>query len=509
MTAQTAGDTTRPPILAFTGLLVVALLPLAIAEPIPMVDLPNHLARAHIIANIDASPVLSQFYAIDWQFLPNLGIDLILPPLLKVFPHHEVTVALAAAIIALTAGGAVAIHHALFQRWSAFPLLAFFFLYSYSFLWGFLNFLVSFALALWLFYAWLKLRHVHPLIKVPLFAVLTTALAPMHLYGFAVYAVMVGTYEFSRVALGPVSALLRGIPTLAINALPFVPALVFILESRTADTPDVIWGTVRSKFGGLFKMFETYNLPVDLLAMAVFAAVFGYGLLTGRLVVHRMMILATVVLVALYFALPLNILGSGFVDLRMLPVIAIVGIAVSDWRVTSTRARRVLMAGFTGLFLVRMAVVALAWIEAGTFFDEVRSAFKVLEPGDRLAVAAIYREGEYPPFPPAHHIAGMAVVEQGAFANMLFSLEGAQPLRVIYDTDPAYRGCCAHEMQIDHGGPVPNPFERIPLADFDYLVVFGSDHLTATPPQNLSVTTEGDDYVLYRIDQPSSAGAPQ
>ena len=50
----------------------------------PLADYINHLARMHVIATIDADPDLARFYEIDWQVIPNLMMDLVVPVLERV-----------------------------------------------------------------------------------------------------------------------------------------------------------------------------------------------------------------------------------------------------------------------------------------------------------------------------------------------------------------------------------------------------------------------------------------
>src|SRR5471032_303179 len=45
----------------------------------PLSDYVNHLARMHVIATLSKNPQLARFYEIDWQVIPNLTMDLIVP----------------------------------------------------------------------------------------------------------------------------------------------------------------------------------------------------------------------------------------------------------------------------------------------------------------------------------------------------------------------------------------------------------------------------------------------
>ena len=45
----------------------------------PLSDYVNHLARMQVIATLPKNPQLAGFYEIDWQVIPNLTMDLIVP----------------------------------------------------------------------------------------------------------------------------------------------------------------------------------------------------------------------------------------------------------------------------------------------------------------------------------------------------------------------------------------------------------------------------------------------
>src|ERR1700676_280027 len=68
----------------FVLLLAITSIPIALHPWPPMSDYINHLARMQVIANIGNDPDLARFYEIDWQVIPNLMMDMIIPPLLRV-----------------------------------------------------------------------------------------------------------------------------------------------------------------------------------------------------------------------------------------------------------------------------------------------------------------------------------------------------------------------------------------------------------------------------------------
>src|ERR1043165_182453 len=50
----------------------------------PLSDYVNHLARMQVIATLAKNAQLAQFYEINWQVIPNLTMDVIVPPIARV-----------------------------------------------------------------------------------------------------------------------------------------------------------------------------------------------------------------------------------------------------------------------------------------------------------------------------------------------------------------------------------------------------------------------------------------
>src|SRR4030081_1742906 len=50
----------------------------------PLSDYVNHLARMQVIATLAKNPQLAQFYELNWQVIPNLTMDFLVPPLAQV-----------------------------------------------------------------------------------------------------------------------------------------------------------------------------------------------------------------------------------------------------------------------------------------------------------------------------------------------------------------------------------------------------------------------------------------
>ena len=147
----------------FSGPQIIALsvaLTLLISIPIwthplpPLSDYVNHLARMHVLATLHKNPQLARFYEIDWQIIPNLTMDLIVPLLARFMSVYLAGQIFIVGMFALTISGVMALNRTLTGRWTVFPLFALPLVYNYVFLVGLMNYIFGIAIALWALAGW-------------------------------------------------------------------------------------------------------------------------------------------------------------------------------------------------------------------------------------------------------------------------------------------------------------------------------------------------------------------
>src|SRR5688572_11589779 len=73
---------TRPFLIAFV---LLAMLPLLWPDVPPLIDLPGHMGRYRIQADLPNAPELARYYSFQWSVIGNLGVDLLVIPLAKLF----------------------------------------------------------------------------------------------------------------------------------------------------------------------------------------------------------------------------------------------------------------------------------------------------------------------------------------------------------------------------------------------------------------------------------------
>ena len=107
----------------FVIFLGIALIPIFATRTLPLYDYPNHLARMHVLANWETSELLQQFYTVQWKSIPNLAMDLVVPPLSSIVGIETAGKIFIALIFLAMTGGVALVHHSFHGRWSAYTSL--------------------------------------------------------------------------------------------------------------------------------------------------------------------------------------------------------------------------------------------------------------------------------------------------------------------------------------------------------------------------------------------------
>ena len=149
----------------FILLLAITSIPIVLHPWPPMSDYINHLARMQVIATINSDPDLARFYEIDWQVIPNLMMDMIVPWLVRVVNVYLAGQIYTISSFVLILSGTLALHRQLFGRWSVLPMISFPLLYNNVFLVGTMNYVFGIGLALWALTSWIALRERTPVLR--------------------------------------------------------------------------------------------------------------------------------------------------------------------------------------------------------------------------------------------------------------------------------------------------------------------------------------------------------
>jgi hypothetical protein len=482
----------------FLALFVLAILPLTLSEVPPLLDYPNHLARMFLLAHLDAAPVLQQFYAVAWRPLPDLAMDATVPPLLTFLPLGVAGKVFIGATFLLLAGGTALLQRVLFQRWSAWPCLAFLLLYNRMLLWGFLNYLFGLGLALAALAAWIALRRRSVVWRLIFGCGAALAIYFAHLMAFGIYGVLIVGYE-----IGQWRRRQGSIADLAVAALPFLPPLlIFIATAGAVSASRIVFGNPGRKLDLLFSVFDNYSRPFDVACFVV--AVVGLGILYGRRWARLApeMTWSLALLGVAYLVMPSEIFTAAGADHRLPLALGLLLVGVSRFDPPRAAIRRTVYGAALALFLLRLGVVAVEWQAAGRVYAALLRGLDTIEPGSRVAVGfpdqAVHVDAI-----PLLHLPVLAVARREAFVPTLFASAAQQPIRLTPAAQALADQLSATQLWSHFvGGGALDAATEAALQRCDYLVLSGRVDFALSTSVGLDPVFAAPRFQIYRVMHP-------
>jgi hypothetical protein len=482
--------------LVAASLALLAALPVAVA-PIPLMsDLPNHVARHHILAESLFGPG-NPHWDVAWRWIGNLGVDL---PAILLTPWagaEQATRWIVMLIAPLTVLGLLALGRAAHGRITSGVALALPFVFAQPWHYGFVNSCLSVALALFVAAAWLR-QPADSGWRALGFALAALAVWTAHVMGWGVLLLLVAGAELARRDWG-------ALPRRAVRATPLLaPALPLLAWRGHGAGPmfvfpaEPVWGKaidMATMLKGVSKPFDLAMLALILILALIALLLAGRPRLEPRLAVG-------VGLLALAFAImPATLLGSWGADLRLAPVAAMVALAaIAPAR--SRRVDRILIGTGVSLFAVRAITIAMSWTNAQPALAERLAFVDQVPAGGRLAYLVAQPDCRTPwAFNLDNKLASFAVTRREAFANTLFHIPGAD---LIAARSPAnalwYDG--TQDVPCAEGAPgTRRRLAAMAAGGFDTIWLLDAPPAPIVPPGYRMTKRGPRDILLRRIDR--------
>ena len=463
-------------ILGLVTLLLVA--PFFFFRDLPLYDLPDHIARMHILFG-EGAPGAAQYYAANWRLVPNLAMEGF------VFLFHRVFGVEGAVrlFLALTAAqmfwGALAINGVLHRKISRLGVVAALFVYNGPFLLGFANLCFGLGMALWVFALWLIWRERGW--ALPLFAALASLILIAHLYAFAVYALAVLAYEAAFWLRMRRRDWRLALPTLVPLLHLLLPLAIYVgLMPHALSSGGFHYAPMLLKFAGLRSVLGFNNPVFDLVSLAaLLLASLGVA---RRLEIDRDLVLPLAAFALAYVVLPHQLGDATFVDYRVPATAALFLAGAIDWRPGAAPRRRSAEAFILGLFVLRWIVTMAQWQSWQPDYAQYRAAFAQLPEGAKLLPLSSDPNSVDPTqHPPLAHMAELAVSLRGALVPTLFAGLG-------------------HELLV-YRAPYADLASQVPSAalapSFDYVLLIQPEEIS-NPPAYAEIA-RGRTFILGRL----------
>jgi hypothetical protein len=493
--------------LLIAALIVASAVPLLYPPIPPLVDLLGHMGRYRVELDLHNSPWLRLYYDSHWAAIGNLGVDLLVMALAPLTGLEPAVKLIVLAIPPLTVAGFLWVAREVHGR---IPPTAFFAVplaLAHPFLFGFVNFALSMALAFLAFGLWL---HLGRLDRTGLRAILLVPISLIvffcHTYGWGALGLLCFSAEAVRQHDRGIGWFRAG-AIAAVHASVMALPLLFVLLWRSQADPGMTYGWFnwQHKFTWLSTVLRDRWRLLDIASVAVFPLLLVFALASPRLTFSRNLAFSGLVLIAAFVLLPWTVFGSSYADMRLVPyMIAVLLLAIRfrgavDYRLGSA------LAAFGLLFCaVRISATTVSLAMAGADQSAKLAALDHVPNGARVISLVGAPCGNDWPLPRNSHLGAMVIVRRQGFSNDQWMIPGANMIELKYRgagrfaADPSQ---FVHDRRCPRrdGMTVEGALRQIPRRGFDYVWLIDPPPFDARLTGGMKPVWRGRGSILYQV----------
>ncbi len=491
------------------AIILFSTLPLLWPDVPPLTDLPGHMGRYKVQLEIDRSPFLARFYGFEWALIGNLGVDLLVIPLAKIFGLELAVKLIVVSIPALTVGGFLWVAREVHGRVPPTAFFALPFAYGHPFIFGFVNFALSMAFAFLAFALWLRLGRLERFrLRAILFVPISILIWVTHTFGWGTLGLLAFSAEAVRQHDKGMSYFRAAIHS-AVHCLSIAPPLLLMLAWRSGQVGGVTtdWFNWRLKWRWAVTALRDRWMIFDIASLAIIALLLTEAIRNKRIEYSRNLAFSALVLLVMFILLPRILLGSAYADMRLVPYLFAVAVIAIRFR-PSASARHIQILAVLGLvfFAVRIGGNTISFWKFDRVYDRELAALDHVPRGARLVSFVGERCGKPWTMSRLPHLPGLAIVRNEAFSNDQWVMAGAQLLRVHY---PGGRPFIQDPSQVVTLRRCPGEFyftinqvlAHAPRDAFDYIWLIRPPSFDPRLAEGLRPVWRNGRSVLYRVER--------
>lgn len=529
---------------------LLAIVPLLWPDIPPLVDLPGHMGRYRVQLDLYNYKWLTDWYNFQWALIGNLGIDILVQifgPILGL----ELTVKLVVmSIPPLIVIGLLWIAREVHGRIPATALFALPLAYCFPLQFGFVNFMLSMAIALPSFAFWLRLGRLGKFrLRAAFFIPFSCVLWVCHTFGWGVLGVLAFSAEMVREhdkvkaqggpRIGPPT--LEGAKRWAmawvragLHCLPLALPMVLMIVWRSGggvsgETGD--WFNWRAKITWMTMILRDRWMPFDIGSTAVLALVLYKAFRDRNVEYSRNLGLSALFLLTVYILLPRIVFGSAYADMRLAPfMMAIAVIAIrprngpadaslmaaqhpdlppGELQVLATKRHQRAMMTVAALGLafvvVRTAASTLSFFLFDQRYSRELKALDHVPIGARLVSFVGQNCNVDWKMSRLEHLPGLALERRMAYTNDQWSMAGAQLLTTRYMAARPYSHDPSQIVTLEQcprewWRPIDRSLARFPRAAFDYVWLISPPPYDRKYTEDLTQIWRDGTSVLYKVN---------
>ncbi len=327
----------------------------------PLSDYINHLSRMKVIATLSQNPKLAEFYQVNWQVIPNLTMDLIVPVLARFMNIYLAGQIYMVTMFALIVSGTLALNRTLIGRWSTAPLFVIPLLYNYVFLVGLMNYIYGIGVALWALAGWVALRERPWPTRMAVSAASVVLLFFCHLSALGIYGIGILSVELLRLWERRAEPWPARIAEFVSGGLPFLAAAPLLYASPTMGLVSGIYWDQGGKIDGLMYIISDYSDIAAFGIVTVMVVAIVWAIRHRVLRFHPLVFVLMTVGIVIYMILPRVMFDTYMTDQRVPIGVAFMLFACGDLELRRRLVRRGFMIVLIVLIAGRLIEVDYNW----------------------------------------------------------------------------------------------------------------------------------------------------
>jgi hypothetical protein len=495
---------TRP----FVALLILlSIVPLLYPPIPPLVDLFGHMGRYRVQLELGNSSLLAQFYDFRWAPIGNLGVDLLIWPVAKIFGLELGTKLIVMAIPPMTVAGFLWVAREVHHRLPPTVLFALPIAYCHPFQFGFVNYALSMAFAFLAFGLWLRLGRLGKVrLRAALFVPISFVIFFTHTFGWGMLGLMCFSAEAVRQhdrGMG----WFRSAYWAALHALVMVlPALV-ILDWRSSVQGSTALGFFNWKLKGeaLVTVLRDRWILFDWASLGLISLLVVYTIFSRRLTLSRNLAFSAIVLAIVFVFLPRMVFSSAYADMRLVPFVFAIAVLAIRFKAETYMplATRLAVVGLA-FFLLRIGAHTVSFAMAS---NEQQAKLEALNqvPMGSVVLSMVGRPcGDPWPLERNAHLGAMVMVRRHGFSNDQWITEGVNLLQLKsrflgpFSADPSEivrpTGCKRRPWWISRA------LRAMPRDKIDYLWLITPPEYDPELVAGMKPVWRGPDSILYQVN---------
>ena len=492
--------------LCLTLVVLATMLPLLYPPIPPLVDLLGHMGRYRVELDLDHSPFLQRYYTYHWAAIGNLGVDLLIIPLGKLLGLELAVKLIVLAIPPMTAAGFLWVAREVHSRVPPTVFFALPFIYGYPFLFGFVNFTLSVALAFLAFGLWLRLgRLERTALRSLLFVPISVLVFFCHTYGWGLLGLMCFSADAVRLHDRGRSWFRAGFEAALHTSVMALPLLVMLAwRSETHGGQTTAWFEWKAKWRWIYMALRDRWKWFDIGSLAAAALAFVFAIVSRKLTVSRNLAFSAIVLAIGFVLIPRIVFGSAYADMRLVPYLMAVALIGIRFRGAPDRRTAQVLAVLGLLFFGARTVgntVSLGM--AGQDQSAKLDAINQMPVGARVISLVGMTCNEYWPMLRNGHLGGMVIVRREGFANDQWVIEGVNLLDLKYTKAGYFAADPSQLVRPNHCRDrlhrmIDQSLSTLPRNDFDYVWLIDPPAFSRETVADMKLVWRGPGSFLYK-----------